>query len=53
MQVISPEQFIKKYAEGRVVLAAISDILLKYYESCLEFKSFKTDITKIKDIYFI
>ena len=51
MQVISPEQFIKKYAEGRVVLAAISDILLKYYESCLEFKSFKTDITKIKDIH--
>ena len=44
MQVISPE-------EGRVVLAAISDILLKYYESCLEFKSFKTDITKIKDIH--
>lgn len=46
----SPENFTKNCKEGKVILAAISDILLNYYNSCLKFKSFKTDVTKVKDI---
>lgn len=48
IHVIVPENFLESYDKGKVILAAISDILLKYYNSCLEFKSFKTDITKVK-----
>ena len=46
----NPERFDEEYVEGKVLLAAISDILLKYFDLCLEFKSFKTDITKAKCI---
>ena len=44
IHVIVPENFLESYDKGKVILAAISDILLKYYNSCLEFKSFKTSI---------
>ena len=50
IRIITPERFDEEYVEGKVLLAAISDILLKYFDLCLEFKSFKTDITKAKCI---